>query len=191
MRTAQRDLELALQDIKFAEKRPYVDLATAQFNAGRYAAAEATARAQIAKGENLRAAYTIVGTSLLAQGQREQAIQMLTHSIDLQPHPEAHFNLAAAYLGAEDYRRAEEQIDAAISLRPYMSEAWKYKARLLAARNDQVAARDAFVRVLQLQPLDLKAYGELIDLLRALDEPEEAARYLELGMRMSRMVSEF
>ena len=122
--------------------------------------------------------------------QREEAIRMLEHSIDLQPHPEAHFNLAAAYLGAEDYRRAEEQIDAAILLRPSMSEAWKYKARLLAARNEQVPARDAFIRVLQLQPLDLKVYGELIDLLRALGEPEEAERYLELGMRMSRMLAE-
>jgi len=34
--------------------------------------------------------------------------------------------------------------------------------------------------------LDLSLYGELIDLLRALGEPDEAERYLELGLRMSR-----
>jgi predicted CXXCH cytochrome family protein len=187
---AQKELELALQDANFAGTRPYVDLATAQFNAGRYLAAEATARKQIAEGKDLRAAYTIVGTSLLAQGQREEAIRMLQHSIDLQPHPEGHFNLAAAYLGAEDNRRAEEQIDAAIQLRPTMSEAWKYKARLLAARGEQSSARDAFVRVLQLEPLDLPVYGELIDLLRAIGEPEEAERYLELGLRMSKQLAD-
>ena len=75
-------------------------------------------------------------------------------------------------------------------LRPYMSEPWKYKARLLAARNQQAQARDTFVRVLQLQPLDLEVYGELVDLLRALGEPEEAERYLELGLRMSKMLAD-
>ena len=43
---------------------------------------------------------------------------------------------------------------------------------------------------LQLQPLDLAIYGELIDLLRSLGQADEAERYLELGLRMSEMVSE-
>lgn len=115
---------------------------------------------------------------------------MLQRSIEAQPHPEAHFNLAAAYLGVADYQRAEVRIDAVIALRPYMSEAWQYKARLLAARNEQVQARDAFVRTLQLQPLDLPVSGELVDLLRALGEPAEAERYLELGLRMSRLLAD-
>ena len=71
-----------------------------------------------------------------------------------------------------------------------MAHAWKYKARLLAAGNEHAQARDAFVRTLQLQPLDLPVYGELVDLLRALGEPEEAERYLELGLRMSRMLAD-
>ena len=51
-------------------------------------------------------------------------------------------------------------------------------------------ARDAFARTLQLQPLDLEVYGELIDLLRSLGQADEAERYLELGLRMSEMISE-
>ncbi|MCZ6871970.1 MAG: tetratricopeptide repeat protein [bacterium] len=190
MQAAYRGLEQALQDVQVPDSGPYVDLATSQFNAGRYPEAEATARRLIAEGENLRPAYTVLGTSLLAQGKQDEAIRMLKRSIELQPEPEAHFNLAAAYLGAGDYQSAEEQFDAAIMLRPYMSQPWKYKARLLAARNQQAQARDAFVRVLQLQPLDLEVYGELIDLLRALGEPEEAERYLELGLRMSKMLAD-
>ena len=71
-----------------------------------------------------------------------------------------------------------------------MSDAWKYKGRLLAARNEPEQARDAFVRVLQLQPLDMEVYGELIDLLRTLGQNEEADRYLELGLRMSKMLAD-
>jgi len=187
---ARRSLERALEHVGKFDNDPYVDLATAQFNAGKYSDAEASARKQIEDGNSLRAAYTVLGNSLLAQGQSEQATQMLLMSIDLQPHPETHFNLAAIYIGQGQYDEAEQQLDAAIALRPFMSEAWKYKARLLAARNEPILARDALIRVLQLQPLDLPIYGELIDLLREIGEPAEADRYLELGMRMSRVLSE-
>jgi predicted CXXCH cytochrome family protein len=187
---AHQGLERALSELQISSDEPYVDLATAQFNAGQYAQAEATARQLIANGQNLRPAYSLLGTSLLAQGQRQEAILMLQQSIEIDPHPEAHFNLAAAYLAEADNERAEVHIDAAIKLRPFMSDAWKYKGRLLAARNELVTARDAYVRVLQLQPLDMEVYGELVDHLRALGENKEAERYLELGMRMSKMLAE-
>ena len=190
MEAAQLSLEQALGNLQRQENKPFIDLATSQFNTGRYRAAEASARQQIAEGKSLRAAYTVLGTSLLAQGQQQQAIQMLEKSIELQPHPEAHFNLAAVFIGAGEYRLAEEQLDAAIKLRPFLVEAWKYKARLLVARDDLEAARDALVRVLQLQPLDLAVYGELIDLLRMIGEPDEAERYLELGLRMSQLIAD-
>jgi Flp pilus assembly protein TadD len=175
--------------MEFPANDPYVDLATAQFSAGQYREAEATARRIIEEGQNLRPAYSILGTALLGQGQQEDAIRMLQQSIGLEAHPETHFNLAAAYLGTGDYPSAEAQIDAAIKLRPHMPEAWKYKAKLLAARNESVLARDAYVRALQLQPLDLTLYGELIDLLRELGEANDAERYLDLGLRMSRMLA--
>ncbi len=183
---ALQELMPALQDLELEANDPYVDLATMQFTAGRYREAEATARQLIDEGQNLRPAYSILGTSLLGQGKQEEAIRMLQQSIAVQPHPETHFNLAAAYLGTGDYPNAETQIDAAIEMRPYMPAAWKYKAKLLVARNEPEKARDAFVRALQLQPFDLSLYGELIDLLRALGESDEAERYLELGLRMSR-----
>lgn len=68
MEAAQGELERALQDVQFPGNGPYVDLATSQFNAGQYRASETTARRIIAGGENLRPAYTVLGTSLLAQG---------------------------------------------------------------------------------------------------------------------------
>lgn len=190
MEAAKNGLLQALQDVELSSGGPYVDLATAQFNSGQYSAAEKTARELIAIGENLRTAYTVLGTSLLAQNKPAEARLMLQKSLQIQRHPEAHFNLAAVYIGAGEYSKAEEQIEAAIELRPHMSDPWKYKARLLAARNEPKLARDAFVRVLQLEPFDLAVYGELIDLLRSLGETEKAELYLELGMRMSRIRAE-
>lgn len=188
--TAHLKLEEALKDIVLFDNEPYVDLATSQFTQGRYPAAEATARKLIADGEHLRPAYAVLGTSLLAQGDADGAIGALSQSLAVREHPEVHFNLAAAYLGTGEYALAEEHIDAAIRLRPYMANAWKYKGRLLRAKNADREARDAFVRTLQLQPLDLAIYGELIDLFRSLGQADEAERYLELGLRMSEMISE-
>jgi len=188
--SAHLQLEVALKDIVLSDNEPYVDLATSQFNEGSYPAAEATARELIAIGEHLRPAYAVLGTALLAQGDQQEAIQALRQSLAAREHPEVHFNLAAAYLGTGEYTLAEEHIDAAIRLRPYMANAWKYKGRLLRARNEDSEARDAFIHTLQLQPLDLEVYGELIDLFRSLGQPDEAERYLELGLRMSEMVSE-
>jgi tetratricopeptide (TPR) repeat protein len=187
---AQRTLEEVLSDLQLPDNEPYVDLATAQFRAGRFAEAEASARRLIAEQSHLRPAYAVLGTALLAQGARNEAIEALQASLSLGEHPETHFNLAAAYSGLNDYRQAETHVDAALRLRPTMANAWKYKARLLYARDEDEAARDAFIRTLALQPLDLPVYGELIDLLRSLGQADEAERYLALGLRMSRLASE-
>ena len=190
LRAAERGLERALADLQLPTATPYIDLATAQLELGQFRVAETTARRIIEQDDRLHPAYTVLGIALLAQEQEEEAISMLRHSLELQVDPEAHFNLAAAYLRTGDYDLAEAQIDAALALRPYMHVAWKYKARLHAARDEPELARDALVRVLQLQPLDLPVYGELVDLLRALGEPEEAERYLQVGLRTSRMLGE-
>ena len=188
--TASMELEGILESISLPDNEPYVDLASSQFNAGRYEAAEASARKLIDSGEHLRPAYAVLGTSMLAQGRQTEAIEALQQSLAHGDHPETHFNLAAAYLARNNYELAEQQLDAAIRLRPFMANAWKYKARLLAARNEDALARDAFIHTLALQPLDLPLYGELIDLLRSLGQAEEAERYLELGLRMSRRVAD-
>ena len=190
MESASLELEAVLEEISLPDNEPYVDLATSHFNAGRYEDAESTARKLIESGEHLRPAYAVLGTSLLAQGRQSDAVEALKQSLTFGDHPETHFNLAAAYLARNNYELAEQHIDDAIRLRPYMSNAWKYKARLLYARNEDEQARDAFIYSLALQPLDLPLYGELIDLLRSLGQADEAERYLELGLRMSRRVAD-
>ena len=122
----------------------------------------------------------------MAQGQSEEAVTMLKRSLELQRDPETHFNLAAAYLGMIENHAAEEQLDAAIALRPYMAVAWKYKATIFVATGVFTEARDAFVRSLQFEPLDNSVYNELVTLLHQIGEHSEAERYQEIGMRLSK-----
>ena len=185
VQAAQERLGLVLQAGDYPESTPYIELATAQFNAGEYSAAEATARRVIEIGDALHAGYKVLGISLMAQNLRSESVAMLKRSLELQRDPEVHFNLAAAYLRYDQPALAEEQLDAALELRPHMAVAWKYKALILKARGERELARDALIRSLQLEPRDLSAYEDLSALLLEMGDESEAERYVELAIRVS------
>jgi len=189
VQAAQERLEQVLEGTNYADSTPNIELATAQFNAGQFEAAEKTARQTVENGDALHAAYKILGVSLMGQNLRTESVAMLRKSLEIQPDPEVHFNLAAAYLRYDQPELAEEQLDAAIALRPYMAVAWKYKALILGARGERQAARDAMVRSLQLEPRDLSVYNDLITLLREMGDSREADRYIELGTRVSQTLT--
>lgn len=184
--SAQERLGQVLQGGEYADLTPHIELASAQFTAGQYAAAEATARQIIEADDESHTAYQVLGISLMAQNLRSESVEMLKHSLELQSDPEVHFNLAAAYIRYDQPDLAEEQLNAAIELRPYMAVAWKYKALILKARGERHEARDALIRSLQLEPRDLSVYNDLITLLQQMGDNNEAERYIELGTRVSR-----
>jgi tetratricopeptide (TPR) repeat protein len=152
---------------------------------GRFGQAEQAARQLIETGQYLPAAYKTLGVSLMAQNLSREAVEALKKSLSLQPDPEVHFNLAAAYIRYGQPRLAEEQLRAAIKLRPTMSAAWKYLGLIYSASGRREQARQALVRSIQLEPRDLQAYGDLVKLLRELGDDQEANRYIELGRRIS------
>ena len=126
----------------------------------------------------------------MSQNLRNESVEMLKRSLELQPDPEAHFNLAVAYIRYNQPDLAEEQLDAAIELRPYMAVAWKYKGLILKARGERHEARHALIRSLQLEPRDLSVYNALITLLLQMGDNNEAERYIELGTRVSRTLGQ-
>ena len=144
----------------------------------------------IETGEYLPAAHKLLGVSLMAQNLRVDAVEALKESLRLQPDPEVHFNLAAAYIRYGENRLAEQQLRAAIQLRPTMSAAWKYLGLIHGADGRLQEARQALVRAIELEPNDLRAYGDLISLLREEGNIQEANRYIELGQRISRSLSQ-
>jgi len=179
------NLSDVLQRLQFSDATPYLDLARSQLSLGDYTAAEATARDLAGRDNSLSVAYSLLGLSLLAQGRTQEAIRPLKRALRLQPDPETHFNLALAHLALGDEDAVLTQLDAAIELRPYMAVAWKYRGQVLNTRGDYPGAKDAFIRSLQLQPADSDAYRQLVELLRQMGDPEAAARYLEVGLRVS------
>jgi predicted CXXCH cytochrome family protein len=183
--SAKRGLERHLQETPYVSPTPYIDLAQAQIKLGDFKGAESTSRRLIEKYKELHVAYTLLGMAMLAQGRGEEAIENLRQSLAIKPNPETHFNLAAAYLQLGDTDSAEQQLHRALELRPYMAAAWKYKGIILNSRDEIERAREAFVRSLQIEPLDASVYRELITLLRKSGEYSEAERYLELGKRVS------
>jgi hypothetical protein len=80
VQAAQERLGLVLQAGDYPESTPYIELATAQFNAGEYSAAEATARRVIELGDALHAGYKVLGISLMAQNLRSESVAMLKRS---------------------------------------------------------------------------------------------------------------
>ncbi|MEZ5557669.1 MAG: cytochrome c3 family protein [Pseudomonadales bacterium] len=185
MQAALIALQRSLEQHSYTEPTPYLDLARGQLQTGRFAEAEATARRVLASNDGLAVAHTLLGVALMAQNRSADAISELQRSLALQRDPETHFNLALAYLRAGAADEGEAQLTAALELRPLMAVAWKYRGLLRAARGDRPGARDALIRAIALDPLDTAAYAQLIDVLRALGESQQAERYLELGRRVS------
>jgi tetratricopeptide (TPR) repeat protein len=182
---ARQGIETSLQQSHYSNPTPYIDLARTQLQVGKYRDAEATLRRLLQSYKTLHVARTLLGTALMAQGQTAEAIEQLLISVNRQPDPEAFFNLGLGYLRSGEYERAEAAMENAIQLRPFMAAAWKYKGIILQSRQRFDAATDAFVRSLELEPLDTAVYAELIALLRATNNDDEADRYLELGLRVS------
>ena len=178
-------LEQHLEEYNYDTPEPYIDLIKAQLKVGDFKAAEAEARALISRDERIASAYNLLGTALLGQGRATTAVAAIARAVEIEPDPEAYFNLAAAYLGTGDIVRADAQIDHALELRLLMGIAWRYRGLIRKAEGKPAEARAALVRALQIDPLDSAAYAELVTLLRELGDSDEAERFLELGLRSS------
>jgi predicted CXXCH cytochrome family protein len=182
---AHRGLEAHLESNVYVSPTPYIDLVRAQLQVGAYVDAEARLRRLLAAYPALQVGHTLLGTALLAQGKREQAIAALRQSIAIKPDPEVWFNLALAYLYSGNTDEAEKAINAAIKLRPTMSQAWKYRGRILTEKGNDTRAVDAFKEALRLDPTDADAYHQLVIVLRANGRVDEAERYLKHGLAVA------
>ncbi len=182
---ARKGLADHLDKNAYLSPTPYIDLVRTQLQAGDYAAAEAELGKLLDTYPDLHVAHTLLGTALLAQGKREQAIAALRTSVELQPDPETWFNLAIALLQTGNADEAERAIDRTIELRPTMPQAWKYRARLLLEKQRSASAVDAYLESLRLEPRDADTYRQLVLALRSSGRGEEAERYLEHGLRVA------
>ena len=190
LNVAKTGLAAIFSESPVENAQPLMEYATASVSTGSYGEAEKSALQLIASGEYLPAAYKILGVALMAQNLRQDTVEALQASLRRQPDPEVHFNLAAAYISYGQPELAEQQLRAAIELRPTMAVAWKYLGLIHWANGAQEQARQALARSIQLEPRDLQAYGDLVRILREAGDEQEARRYTELAQRISQAASQ-
>ena len=185
LEAANKGLEAHLDKNTYLSPTPYIDLVKTQLQVGDYTGAETALDELLRQYPDLHIGHTLLGTALLAQGKREQAIAALRTSVELQPDPETWFNLAMAYLQAGNAEQAIQAIDAAIELRPTMARAWKYRGQLQLASGQTASAIDALTESLRLEPRDDETYRQLVIGLREAGRGDEARRYLEHGLNVA------
>lgn len=165
---------------------PYLDFVRAQLQLGKFRSAEAGAKGLVGGDPQLHVASALLGVAQSAQGDLQNAIVAFRKSLEVHADPETHFNLAAAYANSGQLALAEQQLDAALDLRPTLAAAHRLMGQIHQARDDRVAARRSLEQALRLDPGDTASYRLLVPLLEAMGDREGAARYLELGRRSAR-----
>lgn len=184
--SAAESLLRVLQQKNYEHYAPYLDFVRAQVQLGRMRSAEAGARGLIGGDPNLPAASALLGVAHSGQDDFHGAISAFRKSLDAHPDPETYFNLAVAYVNTGQLALAQQQLEAALSLRPTLAAAYRLMGQIHHARDDAAKARESLEEALRLDPGDTATYQLLVPLLRAMGNNAGADRYLELGRRSAR-----
>lgn len=183
---AARSLLDVLQQKEYDHYTPYLDFVRAQLQQGRFRSAAAGARGLVNGDPDLYVAQSLLGIAEMSRGELQQAIEAFRASLEIQPDPETHFNLAAAYANSGQLEQAESQLERALTLRPTFSAPHRLMGQIHLARGEQAEARESLVEALRLDPGDTASYALLVPLLDELGDHRAAVKYLELGRRSAR-----
>jgi len=165
---------------------PYLQLAKSQVSLRDYNNATQTVKYLLERDKSLTMAENWLGVIQIGQGKAKQAIETLRASVEREPSPDTHYNLALAAVTLEDHKLALTHLDKAIEMRPNLSKAWLYKGRMHDHLGQQDVGRKAMIRSLEIDPGDSDAYEHLVKLLRRMGKKDEANRFLSVGLRVAR-----
>lgn len=98
------------------------------------------------------AARMELGRGLALTGQPDAAAEQFQAILDMKNHPDAHFNLAVAFVQQQNLDKAEEHFREALRLRPGDVDARYALAVVLHTRGEGAEAREALEQVLQESP---------------------------------------
>ncbi|UCG32773.1 MAG: tetratricopeptide repeat protein [Phycisphaerales bacterium] len=149
------------------------------------------------------AARTNLGLALLAQGRLDEALNVLSEAVRIDPGiAEAHNNLGNAYRRAGDNEKAVTCYREAIRLSPEMAEAWHNLGGALAKLERTEESLAAYRQAAELLPrmpeahygmgMQLTALGRHAEAVAAYREaarlrPDQAAAWNNLGNALSRL----
>jgi len=87
----------------------------------------------------------IEGSYFSVQGQYEKAVESLVLLVNLYPDdPDAHYELALAYLDAGNAGNTEKYLQQVLKLNPFSTSAYSYLVRVLARRNENAEALEVY-----------------------------------------------
>lgn len=179
-------LEALLATGKPAEIEPYLDLAEGQLGARRFAAAEKTLRAVLARSPGRPLALEWLGIALAGQGKNEEAIATLravlaaTEKNGNPARPESLFNLGLLRVD-RDPTRALADLDRALALRGNQVASWFYRGIALERLDRRAEAEAAYQRALEIDPRFTRGYLALAGSTAARGNMSAARRWLAHG----------
>ena len=122
--------------------------------------------------------YQNLGITYQELKEWDKAIEYGQKAVELESYPAAHLSLANAYFNHEEYEKAVEQNQLAISLLPGYKEAWLGLGNSYLSLENYTEAEKAYRKALEIDPQYVRAWAGLGWLENKLKNYETAVEYL-------------
>jgi Flp pilus assembly protein TadD len=155
-----------------------------QFNAGKFAEAEASAKKLVAHYPNTFILYQILGISQDGLAKYAEAIESYSKALEIQPNtPELHFNLGIALTNVGRFEDAEKTYQKAISLQPRFFEAYGNLGTVLQKQGRLEEAVANYRKALSIHE-DARGHFNLGTALRDEGKLDEAIMHFKRAIAM-------
>jgi protein O-GlcNAc transferase len=139
-----------------------IQAATAHYQAGRRAEAEAACRRVLEKFPDHVEAMNLLGVMVFQAGRGEAALELIQRAVKLNPHrPDVQVNLGLVLANLRRDADAMAAFELAIRLRPDFAEAYQNLALILFNKGDSEPAIAALKQYLRLRPKDADGWNSL------------------------------
>jgi arylsulfatase A-like enzyme/Tfp pilus assembly protein PilF len=153
--------------------------ATLALEEGRPQEAILRLRGVIGQDENFAAAYSVLGSALLAAGNNREAIPVLRKAVELRPDSvSSHYDLGMALFQVGDVNGAAPQFEAAVAGFPESADMHYSLASVYVRINRMADARKQLEKALALRPNDFDANLMLGQVFLVQKSPAAALPYL-------------
>ncbi|MCY4587476.1 MAG: tetratricopeptide repeat protein [Bryobacterales bacterium] len=182
---AASELSSALSEAAVDKPDPFFDLAEMQSKLGRLADAEKNYLRAIEIDPEYIQAYNNLGNLLADMGRREEAIEILKKTIELDGGYSAdpYNNLGLVYISLQRQRGAEQAFRDAAEANPFFADARLNLGTVLFEQGEYETAVLEFQEALAIDPGVLRARNNLAFAMLALGRTSEAIPYLQEVVR--------
>ena len=152
-------------------------------NVGDFVGADRALRVHLAKNPRSAEAFYLLGFVLQRENKPKESLEVFTRAAALQTPQANDLKIVGLdYVLLDDYRDAIHWLSRAVAIDPLNSEAWYYLGRAQMNQGHFVEAEQAFTRVLELSPRDVKAENNLGLVYEAQNRNADALKAYEMAV---------